>query len=150
MTTRDYNLALVQLTLDSVRLTGWGADDAISIAPGGDLFEYEEDADGSGGTFSRVNSNRRDVVLKLRRGTAAFRLVGEMLQAQVAEADVGAVTARAFRFYDPISGDKVVARDFRFMAAPEMGAGKKAPTVDIKITLASAQETYAPNVSVSV
>jgi len=145
----DYNLGLIQITLGDFRVTGFSADDACTIAPMSDAMESEPSTDGSHVVISRVNDNRYEMMLKVRRGSAGFRQISDAMVAQFAAADVGAVPSLAFTLYDPVSGDKVTARAIRFLRAPDMGAGKAAPTAEFKILLPNPSITYGGNIAVS-
>ena len=147
--TRDYNLALVQCTVGDFRVTGWGPDDAISLTPMSDAMESAPAADGSHVSVSHINDPRWEGTLKLRRGTAAYRLMAEKAQAQFAEAKIGAVSALSFQVYDPISGDKFVEAELRFMREPDMPFAKAASDAEFKVLLSNPTRTYGGNIDTS-
>lgn len=145
----DYNLAAVQCTVGSFRVTGWAPDDAIALAPLGDLAESEVSADGSRVSVSRINDPRWEATLKVRRGTAAYALLAEKLQEQLAESDDGAVSALSFQVYDPISGDKIVEAEARFMRYPDLPFSKAASDAEFKLLLPNPSLTLGGNVDTS-
>jgi len=147
--TRDYNLAAVQCTVGSFRVTGFGPDDAIGLTPMSDSMESAAAADGSHVSVSRINDPRWECTLKVRRGTAAYRLLAEKAQEQADEAAVGAVSALAFQVYDPISGDKFVEAEARFMREPDMPFGKSTADAEFKLLLPNPGRTYGGNIDTS-
>lgn len=147
--TRDYNLAAVQCTVGTFRVTGWGPDDAIGLAPMSDSMESSNSADGAHVSISRINDPRWEATLKVRRGTAAYRLLAEKAQEQAAEAAIGAVSALSFQVYDPISGDKFVEGEARFMREPDMPFGKSTADAEFKILLPNPTRTYGANIDTS-
>lgn len=148
--TGDYNLAAVQCTIGDFRVTGWAPDDAINLAPKSDLWESEASADGSHVSRSRVNDPRWDATLKVRRGTAAYRLLVEALQEQLTAADSGAVPALPFQVYDPISGDKIVERAALFMRYPDLPFSKSASDAEFTLELSKPTITAGANIDTSV
>lgn len=145
----DYNLAAVQTTVGDFRVTGWAPSDAVSVTPMSDDMESEASADGSHVSVSYHNDPRYEVVLKVRRGTAAYRLLAEKRQEQLAEAAVGAVSPLSFMVYDPISGDKIVEAEARFMRGPDMSFNKAASVAEFKLLLPKPSLTYGNNIDVS-
>lgn len=141
----QYNLALCQVTLGSFSITGFGDDDAITITPKSDLQESAASADGKHIVYSMLNDPRHDVVIVVRRTSPAFRQLGELLDAQVAQAQVGAVSPLPFLFYDPVSGDRVSAQAARFMKRPELKNGRKVGTAEFKLEVPSPRISYGPN-----
>lgn len=148
--TGDYNLAAVQCTIGTFRVTGWAPDDAISLSPVSDLWESEASADGSHISRSRINDPRWDGVLKVRRGTAAYRLLMEEVQAQITAAETGAVPALAFQVYDPISGDKIVESNLLFKRYPDLPFSKSASDAEFAVELSKPTITAGANISTSV
>lgn len=147
--TSDYNLATVQCTVDDFRVTGWAPDDAASLAPMSDTMESAASADGSHVSISHLNDPRWECTLKVRRGTAAYRLLAEKAQAQAAEAKVGAVSPLAFQIKDPNSGDKFVEANARFMREPDMPFSKTASDAEFKLLLPNPTRTYGANIDKS-
>lgn len=145
----DYNMARVQCTIGDFRVTGWGVDDAASVVPTADLVQSEISADGAHVSVSRINDNRHEIELTVRRGGVAFRLLGEKMQAQLAQRDVGAVDPLSFQLFDPDSGDKLVEANAVFMRSPDMPFNKTASEAVFKLLLPNPTITYAANVSTS-
>ena len=134
-TIHDYNLAAVQCTIGSFRATGWAEGDAISVVPLSDAAEHKVSADGAHVAMSRKTDNRHEATLKVMRGTAAFRLLFEKYQSQIAEADIGAVSALAFQVYDPIEGTKIVEANARFLRSPDLIFGASTSEAEFKLLL---------------
>jgi hypothetical protein len=147
--TGDYNLAAVQCTVGSFRVTGWAPDDAVALSPMSDLWESEASADGSHVSRSRINDPRWEATLKVRRGTAAYRLLVEALQSQLESASSGAVPALAFQVYDPISGDKITERAALFKRYPDLPFAKSASDAEFKLELANPTITAGANIDTS-
>lgn len=145
----DYNLAAVQVTLGDFRVTGWSADDAVTVTPLSDLLEHEVSADGSHVSVSKINDPRFEATLTVRRNTAAFRLLSDAMFAQQVAADAGAVPALSFQISDPISGDKINEKAVRFMAIPEMGFNKSQSDAEFKLLLPKPQLTFGANIPLS-
>lgn len=148
-TINDYNLAAVQTTLGTFRVTGWAEGDACSLAPMGEIAESVVSADGAHTSISRVNDPRWEATLKVARGTKAFRLLMEALQAQLAQSDVGAVDALAFQVYDPVSGDKITEANARFLRYPDMPFGKAAGDAEFKLLLPNPTVIGGANIATS-
>lgn len=147
---RDYSLALVQVIYDDFRVQGWAGDDAATLTPMSDLFESESSTDGTHVAMNRINDNRWELTLSVRRGSTGFKLLADAAQAQLAEAAVGAVAAKSMSLYDPISGDKVVEEQARFMRLPDMGFGKAAGVAEFKLLLPNPAITFGGNIATSV
>lgn len=133
----DYNLAAVQVTLGDFRVTGWAEDDAVNIVPSSDLIQSAASGDGSHVAVSRNTDPRWTATLTVMRGTAAFRQLMDALQAQLAQADVGAVDPLAFQTYDPIEGTKISEANARFIRYPDLGFGKSTGSAEFQILLPS-------------
>lgn len=142
-----YNLKLVQVSIGSFRVTGWGDDDACTISPMGDLQESAVSADGKHTVYSKINDDRYEVKLTVRRTSLAFKRLGELLQRQMKDRDEGTLRHLAFQMYDPVTGDKVTARSAQFMRAPDLAQGKTAGTAEFKLELPSPEITYGANLT---
>ena len=147
--TRDYNLAAVQCTVGDFRVSGWAPADAVALAPMSDTMESEASADGTHVSISHINDPRWEATLKVRRGTAAYRLLAEKAQEQATEAATGAVSPLAFQVYDPISGDKIVEGEARFMREPDLPFSKAASDAEFKLLLPNPTRTYGGNIDTS-
>ena len=149
MPTVDYNLAAVQVNVGAFRVTGWSGDDGITVTWDADVFEKEVSADGTHIIYSRINDGSASAVLKVRRGTAAYRLLADKLVEHLAESDVGAITPLRLRIFAPISGDRIVERNIRFMNRPEMPFVKGASEAEFKLDLPNPTITYGGNIDTS-
>lgn len=146
---RDYNLAAVQVTVGNFRVSGWAPDDAVNLTPMSDIMESEASADGSHVSVSHLNDPRWEATLTVRRGTAAYRLLAEKLQEQLAEAKTGAVSALSFQVFDPNSGDKFTEAEARFMREPDMAFSKSASDAEFKLLLPNPTRVYGANIDTS-
>lgn len=145
----DYNLAAVQVTVGDFRVTGWAEGDAVSLAPMADIAESKASADGSHVSVSRINDPRWECSLMVARGTSAFRLLIEALQAQLTASDSGSVAALAFQVYDPVSGDKITEANARFTRYPDLPFGASAGEAEFKLLLPSPKIIGGANVATS-
>ncbi len=127
----DYNLAAVQLNVGDFRVTGFGPDDALNLAPMADLHESDSSADGAHVPVSRINDNRWEGTITVHRNTAAYRLLIDSLQTQLDESDDGAISALAFQVFDPISGDKITEANLRYMRYPDLPFNKSQSVAEI-------------------
>lgn len=147
--TTDYNLALVQVTMRDFRVSGWSADDSAVVTKRSDDFQFDLSADGAHGARSRINDNTREVVLKVRRGSAGYKLVADEYVRQLKQSDRGVVEAMQFSIYDPISGDSISERKAFFMKGPDMAFGKTAPEAEFRLLLPNPTIVYGQNVETS-
>lgn len=145
----DYNLALVQVTIGDFRVTGWGESDAATVAPMSDLAESVVSADGGHVAISQINDPRWEATLTVMRGTAAYRLLCEKLQAQQDAALQGAVPALSFQIFDPVSGDKIASRFARFMRWPDLTFSKTVSEAEFMILLPNPAITAGGNIETS-
>lgn len=145
----DHNLAAVQLTVGSFRVTGFGPDDAISLAPMSDLIQSDVSADGAHVPISQINDPRWEGTMFVRRNTAAFRLLMESLQDQLAAAISGAIPPLAFQVFDPISGDKITEANMRYVRYPDQGYAQAAAVAEFAILLPSPAIIGGANVDIS-
>jgi len=147
--TSDYNLALVQVNMRDFRVSGWSSDDSATVTKRSDDFQYDLSADGSHGARSRINDNTREVVLKVRRGSAGYKLVADEYTRQLRESDRGAVSDLPFGIYDPISGDSISERKAFFVKGPDMAFGKTAPEAEFRLVLPNPTVVYGENIATS-
>lgn len=150
MTVRDYNLALVQLTIDEFRVTGFGSDAAMSLVPLSDLFQDDISADGANIASSRLNDNRHELTITVRRNTSAFRQLWDRMQQQLTEAESGPVGDMALQIYDPNSGDKVSERQARFKRSPDLPFERTASEAAFVISLPNPTIKGAPDVPITI
>ncbi len=146
----DYNLAAVQVTLGSFRVTGWAADDAANVTPMSDLNESQSSADGAHVSVSRINDPRWECTLTVRRGTAAYRHLIEALQAQLVQSNAGAIEPLAFQIFDPVSGDKINEKNIRFMRYPDLPFAKTASDAEFKLLLPKPTIIGGANIDLTV
>jgi len=131
----DYNPALVQINVGSFRVTGWGADGGIVLAPMSDLIESEASADGSHVSITTLNDPRWEATITVRRNTPAYRMLMEAQDSQMVEAASGSVSPQAFQVYDPISGDKITEANARFTRRPDLGFEKSQSDAEFVLLL---------------
>lgn len=113
---RRYNLSRVQITLGNDRIQGWGATDAVTIAPTTDNFEPAVSGDGQDIVFSRNNNNLHTIVFTVAQGSVGHNALETALRAQLVDSDAGTFAPLAFQLYDPdektrISDEVVFSRD---------------------------------------
>lgn len=142
----DYALSAVQFTLSDLRLSGFGEEDGIAVAPNAEIMSYVVSGDGANVATSYNSDNTHTATLTLQRGTAAYARVAAMMQSQIAAARVGAVPNLPFSLYDPSSGDKVSERKARFLTQPELTFNKSSSEAVFTILLPNPDIEYGANV----
>lgn len=131
---KTYNLARVIVTLDGVRVTGFGPDAAIEFERPGDVIEDEVGADGQV-VASVSNDFRMYATITLQETSLACKTLLAKYQAQAA---LSVITPMSFIMHDTVTGDRVTDQYAIFKKLPAPNKGKKAGTRQFVLLLPNA------------
>ena len=124
MITRAYDLNLVVCTVGGVAISGYGATDAIALAPDSDRVEVTKTADGDS-VYSRVGDRSHTVTVTVMQSSRAYQLLSGLYEAQHGDAiGIGpsVLLPNPFFLFDPSNGDTITAGTAVFLSQPTPAA----------------------------
>ena len=139
---RPWDIKRVYLVIGSYEITGFGAADAITIAPESDAVEHTAGADGEV-AVSRTDANRHVVTINASQLSAGFRDLAALAKEQAA-ADT--IEPLAFLARDLNTGTTYRSRYATFLNRPEIAFGKSAGEGEFKILLPDPDIEYGSTI----
>lgn len=135
-TTRSYSPGAVQVYVHPYRITGFSGDTIITVAPVTADDEHEVSADGKAIAINASMDNRHIATLTLSPESKGYKYLAAIRDEQRTEiAEGGALTARAFRLYDPSNGDTIESEFAHIISRPEIAMGSAREGVEFRILL---------------
>ena len=135
-TTRGYSPQAVQVYTSPYRITGFAGDTIITVSPVTADDEHEVSVDGSAVVVNVSTDNRHIVTMTLMPESKGYKYLAEIRAEQRTElAEGGALTARAFRLYDPGNGDTVESDHMIIISRPELSMGSGRDPVEFRVLL---------------
>jgi len=143
-TTRAYTPQAVQVYLSPYRITGFAGDTIISVSPVTADDEHEVSVDGTAVVLNVSTDNRHIVTMTMMPESKGYKYLADIRAEQRAElAEGGALTARAFRLYDPSNGDAVESDYAIIISRAEISMGSSRDPVDFRLLLPDPTLTMA-------
>jgi hypothetical protein len=139
---KRYDLKAVDLIIAGLRITGFGENAAIEFEEERDLGEITVGADGAA-IFSSLNSKTLFVTITLLESTVGYTTLAGIMQAQIANHDLGLPTLPiAFLMTDRLNGDSVASVDTFFVQRPVASKGRTVGERVFRLVLPDANRTY--------
>jgi len=130
---RSWDLKRVFLVIGAFEITGFGPDDAMTLAPNGERATHQTGADGET-TASKSNDRSHILTVNVMQTGAGFRDLAALAKAQD---EAEGIPVLAFMIRDLNTGTTVRSRYATFLTYPELAFGKEAGSVEFQIMLPS-------------
>lgn len=117
--TTRYSLSRCTLEVDGYTLSGFGVNGGVKLVVP-EIATVDHGADGDH-SFNVAKPDYMDVEITLLPGAVGNKHLDAINGAQIQE---DTLTDRAFNFYDPGNGDRVDAKNFMILQAPDFDLGK--------------------------
>lgn len=128
---KTYDLAQVFLTLNGIRIAGFGEEGAVEFESVADIGEHIVSADGQV-VFSRNNDKRVIATITVLETSRSARDLDEMRRAQEA---APSIVPLVFYMQDTISGDEISEQYATFLNRPMPSKGKGAGEREFRLVL---------------
>lgn len=131
---KTFNLHLCFLTIDGIRIEGFGEDDVITFEEAAEDVQITMGADGQK-TASTLNDLGYNVTITVMENSAGTKELRRQQLEQEAEREDGGILRRPFQLKDSVSGSEVADEWTVFMNTPGPSKGKVIKSLQFKFHL---------------
>lgn len=140
-----FSLDATQISLDGLRVTGWGASDGLQLTPVSELFSITDGADGVT-THSALNNSRWTGTFTVGQATQGARTLYDLCIAQHPKGGASSYATIALLVNDTINGTRFSGQ-MVFMRWPDMPFNREAGEYVFNVSITGVEFDFVPNLA---